>query len=135
MRVVFFSVFPKCHNIYSCVKRTITIVAALAIFFSLQEEGVFEWSAHLIEYIQVLSLITMPYVSSEPSLSARCWTWDRTKGNGFKLKAGRFKLEVRRTFFTQRLVTHWNRMPREVVENPSLEVFKDRLSKALGNMI
>ncbi|KFQ87821.1 hypothetical protein N337_01400, partial [Phoenicopterus ruber ruber] len=55
--------------------------------------------------------------------------------NGFKLKEGRYRLEIRKKFFTMRVVKHWNRLPREAVEAPSLEAFKVRLDGALGNLI
>ncbi|KFV11591.1 hypothetical protein N340_03758, partial [Tauraco erythrolophus] len=55
--------------------------------------------------------------------------------NGFKLKEDRFPLDIRKKFFTLRVVKHWNRLPREVVDTPSLEVFKARLDEALSNLM
>ncbi|KFQ07184.1 hypothetical protein N330_12535, partial [Leptosomus discolor] len=55
--------------------------------------------------------------------------------NGLKLKQGRFKLDIKKKFFTVRVVRHWNRLPREAVAAPSLEVFKARLDGAWSNLV
>jgi len=59
---------------------------------------------------------------------------DRTRGDGSKLKEGRFRLDIRKKFFTMRVVKHWHRLPREAVAASSLEVFKARLDGALSNL-
>ena len=60
---------------------------------------------------------------------------DWTRGNGLKPGQGRFRLDIRENFFTQRVLTHWNRLPKEVVDASSLEALKARLDVALGSLV
>jgi len=60
---------------------------------------------------------------------------DKTRGDGFKLRQGRLRLDIRRKFLTQRVVMQCNRLPKEVVDAPSLEAFKVRLDVALGSLV
>ncbi|KFV78137.1 hypothetical protein N308_15071, partial [Struthio camelus australis] len=55
--------------------------------------------------------------------------------NRHKLKHRKFHLNMRKNFFTVRVPEPWHRLPREVVESPSLEIFKTRLDVILGNML
>ena len=67
-------------------------------------------------------------------LCTRAWS-DRTRGDGFELKEGRCRLDIRKEFFTLRVVRPWPRLPREAVASPSLAVFKARLDGALSNLV
>ena len=60
---------------------------------------------------------------------------DRTRNNGHKLKYRKFHLNIKKHFFTVRMTEHWYRLPREVVESPSLGIFKSYLDIALGNQL
>jgi len=60
---------------------------------------------------------------------------DRVEVNGFQLKAGRFRLDIRKKFFTVRVVRHWHRLPREAVGACFLKVFQARMDGALNSLM
>ncbi|KFQ39598.1 hypothetical protein N332_10728, partial [Mesitornis unicolor] len=97
----------------------------------LREFGLFSLEKRMLQgdLIAAFQFLKGSYRKAEEGLFTRAGS-DRTRGNGFKLEEGRFRLYIRKKFFTVRAVRHWHKLPREVVE-----VFKARLDRALGNLI
>jgi len=96
----------------------------------------FSWEKRRLreDLIAAFQYLKWAYKRAGEGLLARVCS-DRTRGNGFKLKEGRLRLHVSKKFFTMRVMRHWNRLPREAVAAPSLEVFKARLDGALSNLV
>jgi len=100
----------------------------------LRELGLFSLEKRRLpgDLIATFQYLKGDYKKAEEGLFKRACS-DRTRDNGFKLKEGRFR--KRNKLFSMRVVRHWNRLPREVVDAPSLEVFKARLNGALSNLV
>jgi len=60
---------------------------------------------------------------------------DRTRGNGLKLQYRNFQKDMQKNLLTKTVTEHWNRLPREVVESPSLEIFKPHLDADLCDLL
>jgi len=102
----------------------------------LRELGLFslEYRRFQGDFIAAFQYLKGAYWKDGERLFTMAWS-DRTRWNGFKLKKGRFRLDIRKKIFTTRVVKHWNRLPREAADAPSLVVFKARLDGALSNLV
>ena len=62
-------------------------------------------------------------------------TSHRTRGNGLRLHQGRFRLDIKKTLFPRSVIKHWNRLPREGMESPSLEAFERHADVVLRDRV
>lgn len=85
------------------------------------------------DLIEVFQYLKGDYKKDEDRLFSRTCN-DRTRSNGFKLKEGRIRLDIREKFFTMRVVKQWNKLPREVVDALYLETLKVRLDRTLSSL-
>ena len=102
----------------------------------LRELGLFSLEKRRLwgDLIAAFQFLKGAYKKDEDRLFGRA-SCNRIRGSDFKLREGRFRLDRRKKFFKMRLVRHWNRLPREVVDGPSLKRFKVKLNGALSNLI
>jgi len=86
------------------------------------------------DFIAAFPYLKGPYRKDGENLFSKACC-DRTRINGFKLRERRFGLDIRKKFFTLKVVKHWHRLPRELVEVPFLETSEVMLDGALSNLL
>ncbi|KAK4823643.1 hypothetical protein QYF61_004564 [Mycteria americana] len=137
-------VAKKANSILACIRNSVASRTRELIvpLYSALVRPHLKYSPHykkdieLVEHVQrrAIKLVKVGCSKVGVSLFSQV-TSDRTRGNGLKLHQGRFRFAIRKNFFTERVIKHRNRLPREVVESPSLEVFKRHVDVVLRDMV
>ncbi|KAJ7401030.1 hypothetical protein BTVI_99650 [Pitangus sulphuratus] len=118
------------------VAEMITGLEHLSYKDKLSELGLFSLEKRRLHADLILAFQYLKETFKEDGDKFVSWVYcNRTRRNGFTLQEGRFRLDIRKKFFTVRVVKLWNSLPGEVVDAPSLEVFKAGLDSALRNLI
>ncbi|KFQ24623.1 hypothetical protein N331_01772, partial [Merops nubicus] len=120
-------------------QRATNVVRGLEQFYyedRLRELGLFSLEKRRLwrDLIATLQYLKGAYKKAGEGLFTRFCS-DRRRGNGFKLEKGRFRLDIKKKFFNMRVIDHWNRLPRQVVEAPSLGTFMIRLGQGLSGLV
>ncbi|GAB0185824.1 hypothetical protein GRJ2_001047700 [Grus japonensis] len=116
--------------------RMIKGLGSLPYEESLQELGSFSLEKRRLRsvLITIFQYLKGGYKEDGDSLFIRSHV-EKTRGSGCKLLLGRFQLDSRGKFFTMRTISHWNNLPREVVDSPTLDTFKIWLDGVLGHLV
>ena len=92
------------------------------------------WRSLHGDVIEAFQYLKRSYKKNEDKLFSRACC-NRTRDHGFKLNEVRCRLDIWKKFFAMCVVKHWNGLPREMVDAPSLETFKVRFDGALSNLV
>ncbi|KAK4818797.1 hypothetical protein QYF61_019518 [Mycteria americana] len=138
-------VAKKANSILACIRNSVAsrtrevivlLYSALSFEEGLRELGLFSLEKRMLRGDLIALYNYLKGGCSEVGVGLFSQvTSHRTRGNGLKLCQGRFRLDIRKNFFTERVVKHWKRLPREVVESLSLEVFERRVDVVLSDMV
>jgi len=118
------------------ITKIIRMIEQLSCEKRLKELGLFSLQKRRLrgDLIATFQYLKGVYKKAGEGHFTRAWS-NRTRGNGFKLKEGKFRLDIRKKFVNMRVVRHWKRLSREVIYAPSPQLFKVRLDRALSNLV
>ncbi|KAK4830472.1 hypothetical protein QYF61_011196 [Mycteria americana] len=117
-------------------RATKMIMESLPYEERLRELGLFSLEKRRLkgDLITMFQYLKGGYKANGDSLFTRSHM-EKMRGNGYKLLLGRFQLDTRGKFFTMRTISHWNNLPRQAVDSPTVGTFRIRLDGVLGHLV